>query len=215
MGTVYVLEPGSPPKYECWLWRRRHATRVTCRRSARDPGEPRERIRWKVGPLLTPPGRASSSRKPTYRSQMSAIRRVLARAPQGEQWIETLTSPGYRFVGPVTRPEHSYGVADPATSRRRSQCCRSRTQSRLGGRVLLRWACRRTGRCVVEGTWPPSRSANLVVPVPRARTNRYLATVLKGTVRGGQPDADVDSARERDRRLRNKTALREQPARQW
>ena len=35
--------------------------------------------------------------------QISAIRRVLARVPQGEQWIETLTRRGYRFVGPVKR----------------------------------------------------------------------------------------------------------------
>jgi predicted ATPase/DNA-binding winged helix-turn-helix (wHTH) protein len=35
--------------------------------------------------------------------QVSAIRRVLARAPKGEGWIETLTRRGYRFVGPVTQ----------------------------------------------------------------------------------------------------------------
>src|SRR5215471_3681103 len=35
--------------------------------------------------------------------QISAIRRILARAPQGKHWIETLTRRGYRFVGPVTR----------------------------------------------------------------------------------------------------------------
>jgi predicted ATPase/DNA-binding winged helix-turn-helix (wHTH) protein len=34
--------------------------------------------------------------------QISAIRRVLARVPGGEQWIETLPRRGYRFVGPVT-----------------------------------------------------------------------------------------------------------------
>jgi predicted ATPase/DNA-binding winged helix-turn-helix (wHTH) protein len=40
--------------------------------------------------------------------QISAIRRVLARVPDGEHWIETLTRRGYRFVGPVTRlPEES------------------------------------------------------------------------------------------------------------
>src|ERR1043166_102125 len=33
--------------------------------------------------------------------QISAIRRVLARVAQGEQWIETLARRGYRFVGPV------------------------------------------------------------------------------------------------------------------
>jgi predicted ATPase/DNA-binding winged helix-turn-helix (wHTH) protein len=35
--------------------------------------------------------------------QISAIRRVLARVPDGERWIETLTRRGYRFVGPVAR----------------------------------------------------------------------------------------------------------------
>ena len=35
-------------------------------------------------------------------AQISAIRRVLARVPGGEQWIETLARRGYRFVGPVT-----------------------------------------------------------------------------------------------------------------
>ena len=34
--------------------------------------------------------------------QISAIRRVLAEAPGGERWIETLSRRGYRFVGPVT-----------------------------------------------------------------------------------------------------------------
>ena len=34
--------------------------------------------------------------------QISAIRRALAHAPGGEQWIETLARRGYRFVGPVT-----------------------------------------------------------------------------------------------------------------
>ena len=34
--------------------------------------------------------------------QISAIRRVLAEAPGGEHWIETLSRRGYRFVGPVT-----------------------------------------------------------------------------------------------------------------
>ncbi len=33
--------------------------------------------------------------------QVSAIRRVLAQAPGGERWIETLSRRGYRFVGPV------------------------------------------------------------------------------------------------------------------
>jgi predicted ATPase/DNA-binding winged helix-turn-helix (wHTH) protein len=34
--------------------------------------------------------------------QISAIRHVLAQAPGGERWIETLARRGYRFVGPVT-----------------------------------------------------------------------------------------------------------------
>jgi predicted ATPase/DNA-binding winged helix-turn-helix (wHTH) protein len=33
--------------------------------------------------------------------QISAVRRVLAQAPGGERWIETLARRGYRFVGPV------------------------------------------------------------------------------------------------------------------
>jgi predicted ATPase/DNA-binding winged helix-turn-helix (wHTH) protein len=33
--------------------------------------------------------------------QISAIRKVLARAPGGERWVETLARRGYRFVGPV------------------------------------------------------------------------------------------------------------------
>ena len=33
--------------------------------------------------------------------QISAIRRVLARAPHGTRWIETLSRRGYRFVGPA------------------------------------------------------------------------------------------------------------------
>lgn len=39
--------------------------------------------------------------------QISAIRRTLAHAPGGEQWIETLPRRGYRFVGPVTEVERS------------------------------------------------------------------------------------------------------------
>lgn len=34
--------------------------------------------------------------------QVHAIRRALAQAPGGEQWIETLPKRGYRFVGPVS-----------------------------------------------------------------------------------------------------------------
>ena len=40
--------------------------------------------------------------------QISAIRRVLARVPDGDHWIETLTGRGYRYVGPLARrPEES------------------------------------------------------------------------------------------------------------
>ena len=35
-------------------------------------------------------------------AQISAIRRVFARTPGGEHWVETLARRGYRFVGPVT-----------------------------------------------------------------------------------------------------------------
>ena len=42
--------------------------------------------------------------------QISAIRRVLAQAPGGERWIETLARRGYRFVGPVLeRPDDPQG----------------------------------------------------------------------------------------------------------
>jgi len=36
--------------------------------------------------------------------QVHAIRRVLAGAPGGDQWIETFVKRGYRFVGPVSTP---------------------------------------------------------------------------------------------------------------
>ena len=43
--------------------------------------------------------------------QISAIRRVLAQAPGGERWIETLARRGYRFVGPVIeRPGDRQGA---------------------------------------------------------------------------------------------------------
>src|SRR5215471_13276151 len=42
--------------------------------------------------------------------QISAIRRVLARAPNGKRWIETLTGRGYRFVGPVARRLEESGI---------------------------------------------------------------------------------------------------------
>jgi len=48
--------------------------------------------------------------------QISAIRRVLARAPQGKHWIETLTRRGYRFVGPVSQPSAAPSGALPAAT---------------------------------------------------------------------------------------------------
>ena len=48
--------------------------------------------------------------------QISAIRRVLATAPGGEGWIETLSRRGYRFVGPVTE------IRDGTERRGRLQC---------------------------------------------------------------------------------------------
>jgi len=49
--------------------------------------------------------------------QISAIRRVLAEAPGGEHWIETLARRGYRFVGPVT--EVRYGLSEGSNDERR------------------------------------------------------------------------------------------------
>jgi len=46
--------------------------------------------------------------------QISAIRRVLARVPGGDKWIETLAKRGYRYVGPVAR------TSDGDTARPRS-----------------------------------------------------------------------------------------------
>ena len=48
--------------------------------------------------------------------QISAIRRVLARVPDGERWIETLTRRGYRFVGPVVEIKDS--ASPPAIAAR-------------------------------------------------------------------------------------------------
>ena len=42
--------------------------------------------------------------------QISSIRRALAQAPGGEQWIETLPRRGYRFVGPVMEVDGSTKV---------------------------------------------------------------------------------------------------------
>jgi len=49
--------------------------------------------------------------------QISAIRRVLARAPQGKHWIETLTRRGYRFVGPVSQSCAKPSTGSPPTTR--------------------------------------------------------------------------------------------------
>ena len=49
--------------------------------------------------------------------QISAIRRVLAQAPDGNRWIETLTGRGYRFVGPVTRHRAESGIGSDTLSR--------------------------------------------------------------------------------------------------
>ena len=48
--------------------------------------------------------------------QIAALRRVLATEPGGEGWIETLPRRGYRFVGPVARPD----VYSSATAKRPS-----------------------------------------------------------------------------------------------
>src|SRR5690349_15359635 len=41
--------------------------------------------------------------------QISALRRVLAEAPGGDRWIETMPRRGYRFVGPlVTETEPAF-----------------------------------------------------------------------------------------------------------
>jgi predicted ATPase/DNA-binding winged helix-turn-helix (wHTH) protein len=42
--------------------------------------------------------------------QISAIRRVLARVPGGDKWIETLAKRGYRYVGPVARTSDAGGA---------------------------------------------------------------------------------------------------------
>jgi predicted ATPase/DNA-binding winged helix-turn-helix (wHTH) protein len=51
--------------------------------------------------------------------QISAIRRVLAQAPGGEHWIETLARRGYRFVGPATELRDE-GSTHAASEHRRS-----------------------------------------------------------------------------------------------
>jgi predicted ATPase/DNA-binding winged helix-turn-helix (wHTH) protein len=49
--------------------------------------------------------------------QISAIRRVLARAPGGGRWIETLARRGYRFVGPVVEVRAETGQGAPGSKR--------------------------------------------------------------------------------------------------
>ena len=50
-------------------------------------------------------------------AQISAIRRVLARVPEGEDWIETLARRGYRYIGPVL--EIAGEPASPVSAERR------------------------------------------------------------------------------------------------
>ena len=47
--------------------------------------------------------------------QISTIRRVLARVPGGERWIETLPRRGYRFLGPVTPVDSRSHVSDESS----------------------------------------------------------------------------------------------------
>src|SRR5215467_3260922 len=69
--------------------------------------------------------------------QISAIRRVLARAPQGRHWIETLTRRGYRFVGPVSQPSARPSTGAPPTTR----CsCRTSHQQHTGAHFVVRRA---------------------------------------------------------------------------
>src|SRR5215469_11860719 len=37
--------------------------------------------------------------------QIAALRRVLGEEPGGDHWIETLPRRGYRFVGPIAKPD--------------------------------------------------------------------------------------------------------------
>jgi predicted ATPase/DNA-binding winged helix-turn-helix (wHTH) protein len=57
-------------------------------------------------------------------AQISAIRRVFARAPGGEHWVETLARRGYRFVGPVTE---LHDLSQAADARPRSNLPESTT----------------------------------------------------------------------------------------
>ena len=78
-----------------------------------------------------PRGRASWSKKATfrYRSRRSGAR--LREAPGGEHWVETLARRGYRFVGPVTQ---SRGMHRAGSRRRRAsdRICRSPLTSFIG-----------------------------------------------------------------------------------
>lgn len=51
--------------------------------------------------------------------QISAIRRVIAQAPGGERWIETLSRRGYRFIGPVSELQ-DHPSREPTTDSARS-----------------------------------------------------------------------------------------------
>src|SRR6516164_5844883 len=37
--------------------------------------------------------------------QIAALRRVLGEEPGGDRWIQTLPRRGYRFVGPIAKPD--------------------------------------------------------------------------------------------------------------
>src|SRR5690348_10891644 len=51
--------------------------------------------------------------------QISALRRVLAEAPGGDRWIETMPRRGYRFVGPlVTETESAFTPPPPVDAAR-------------------------------------------------------------------------------------------------
>ena len=66
-------------------------------------GQSRQRVRAESGHHGCGVAGHWWSRKRNLAAQISAIRRVLARVPGGEDWIETLARRGYRFVGPVAR----------------------------------------------------------------------------------------------------------------
>src|ERR1700720_308303 len=45
--------------------------------------------------------------------QIAALRRVLATAPDGDRWIETLPRRGYRFIGPVVMDAQTGAITSP------------------------------------------------------------------------------------------------------